>query len=476
MTIKDIGKFEWERDDEWFEKWYNTQLCFTAFDNKINPLTKLFTPKTLTTLALNARWFFDKEANDLWDNGKAKVTKKGSKFLSNLVTQSEKYVKEAEKILNNLENTRKVDTGIIKEIRKAMLVLWFVFVIDLGEYLGSFIEQKLKLQDLKQKRIEEIKNYYFQPHKSLAFQKEEQNLEKIAVTYRKRYGSKIVSLKDLSSNIFKLLNLHKKKFNWITISDIDSEPFNLADYYNSLKQIIGKELIQKIPVYLNTETKKLLTKKDIIFLELVNRHLFLDNYAADVYAKLDFLMSKLSSEHFSISFSELSWYSFQELETLVEKGIKLKKQDLLKRKQYRVMTQLDGDLGYFYGKHNFEEIKSLVQGNISFAKITKIKGIIASLGIMKGKVKVVKSKKEVNKVKEGDILVAPSTHPDLMPAIRRCAAIVTDTGGITSHAAIISRELSIPCIVGAKNATEILKDDDLVEVDANKGVVTILKN
>ena len=79
------------------------------------------------------------------------------------------------------------------------------------------------------------------------------------------------------------------------------------------------------------------------------------------------------------------------------------------------------------------------------------------------------------KLEIGDILVSPMTRPELMPAVKRAAAIVTDEGGITCHAAIVSRELGIPCIIGTKNATRILKDGDKVEVDANHGVVKILK-
>jgi len=66
------------------------------------------------------------------------------------------------------------------------------------------------------------------------------------------------------------------------------------------------------------------------------------------------------------------------------------------------------------------------------------------------------------------------TSPDFIIAIKKCSAIVTNLGGITSHAAIISREFGIPCIVGAKNATEILKTGDLVEVDADNGIVKII--
>ena len=67
------------------------------------------------------------------------------------------------------------------------------------------------------------------------------------------------------------------------------------------------------------------------------------------------------------------------------------------------------------------------------------------------------------------------TSPDYVPAMKKSAAIITDQGGMLSHAAIISRELNIPCIVGANNATELINSGDLIEVDANNGVVRILE-
>ena len=67
------------------------------------------------------------------------------------------------------------------------------------------------------------------------------------------------------------------------------------------------------------------------------------------------------------------------------------------------------------------------------------------------------------------------TRPEFLPLLRQAKAIITDEGGLTCHAAIISRELGIPCIIGTKMATRILKDGDLVEVDANKGIVRKIK-
>ena len=77
----------------------------------------------------------------------------------------------------------------------------------------------------------------------------------------------------------------------------------------------------------------------------------------------------------------------------------------------------------------------------------------------------------MSKMEYGDILVAWATNPAIVPAMKKAAAIVTNEGGLTCHAAIVSRELNIPCIVGTKIATEVLKDGDIVEVDADNGIV-----
>ena len=115
-----------------------------------------------------------------------------------------------------------------------------------------------------------------------------------------------------------------------------------------------------------------------------------------------------------------------------------------------------------------------------FSSITEIHGSIANKGIARGRAWVispsVKSQSEkASQMKEGDILVAAMTRPQFISAISKASAIITDEGGITCHAAIISREMNKPCIIGTKIATKVLKDGDMVEVDAEKGVVRILK-
>ncbi|UCG69650.1 MAG: phosphoenolpyruvate synthase [Thermoplasmata archaeon] len=99
------------------------------------------------------------------------------------------------------------------------------------------------------------------------------------------------------------------------------------------------------------------------------------------------------------------------------------------------------------------------------------KGMPASPGIAIGTVTLIADETELDKVKEGDVLVTVMTTPDMVPAMRRANAIVTDEGGMTCHAAIVSRELQIPCIVGTTDATQILTEGMEVTVDADKGRV-----
>jgi len=100
-----------------------------------------------------------------------------------------------------------------------------------------------------------------------------------------------------------------------------------------------------------------------------------------------------------------------------------------------------------------------------------VKGASASPGVASGRVVIVHSARENDLVKEGDILVTEMTTPDFVPAMKRAAAIVTDKGGRTCHAAIVSRELGVPCIVGSMNATSVLKPGQQVTVDATNGKV-----
>lgn len=130
----------------------------------------------------------------------------------------------------------------------------------------------------------------------------------------------------------------------------------------------------------------------------------------------------------------------------------------------------------FTGEIALEIIKSLgAPEQVSDQKSVKeIKGKPACSGKVVGKVRVSLSASDVTDIEVGAILVCAMTSPDYVPAMKRSGAIVTDEGGLLCHAAIMSRELGKPCVIATRIATKVLKDGDLVEVDAGQGIVKIL--
>lgn len=124
------------------------------------------------------------------------------------------------------------------------------------------------------------------------------------------------------------------------------------------------------------------------------------------------------------------------------------------------------------GEDAVEAFKMLMD-HIPRAQSDELRGTVACRGKATGRVRVVAGpdSPSARVFEAGDILVTSMTRPEFVPLMKLCAAIITDEGGITSHAAIVSRELRKPCIIGTKHATEVLHDGDMVEVDADKGIV-----
>ncbi|RVU54817.1 phosphoenolpyruvate synthase [Anaerosphaera multitolerans] len=156
----------------------------------------------------------------------------------------------------------------------------------------------------------------------------------------------------------------------------------------------------------------------------------------------------------------------EELNTLIERGLKVEE---LYGSVQDTEWGFDKDTKEFY----FLQSRPITTIKKEEKEVLKplAKGLPASPGIGRGKVKLIKDISEINLVEDGDILVTEMTNPDMVPAMRKAAGVVTDEGGRTCHAAIVSRELQIPCIVGAKNATKVLKNGQEVTVDATRGIV-----
>ena len=158
--------------------------------------------------------------------------------------------------------------------------------------------------------------------------------------------------------------------------------------------------------------------------------------------------------------------SSYELSTLIDYGIKI--ENLYKSIQ-DIEWGIDEDTKklYILQSRPITTIKEDEKEEL----IVLVKGLAASPGIGRGKVRIVEDLTNINQVEDGDVLVTGMTNPDMVPAMRKCAAVVTDEGGRTCHAAIVSRELGIPCIVGAKSATKDLTEGQFVTVDSTRGVV-----
>lgn len=157
------------------------------------------------------------------------------------------------------------------------------------------------------------------------------------------------------------------------------------------------------------------------------------------------------------------WFEYADL-ILSPQIIKIK----LKKRNKVSLVAVDNNLIYLEG----DRIKDRLPVNL---EQQSFKGTSACQGKVTGKVRVILGPPDFQKFKNGEILVTDMTRPDFLPIMRHAKAIITNEGGLTSHAAIISRELNIPCVLGTKVATRVLKDGDLVEVDANRGIIKKLK-
>jgi len=144
-------------------------------------------------------------------------------------------------------------------------------------------------------------------------------------------------------------------------------------------------------------------------------------------------------------------------------------QKFLERKDKSLLLIPKGqDFGQIIVGH---EVESFFQEFMASSEVKEIKGIVASPGKVVGKANVILRQHQFFEFEEGDILVTTMTRPEFVPLMKKASAIITDEGGLTCHAAIVSRELKKPCIVGTKEATRVLKTGDRVEVDANSGIV-----
>lgn len=172
-------------------------------------------------------------------------------------------------------------------------------------------------------------------------------------------------------------------------------------------------------------------------------------------------------------------YSRAELISLFD-GKQVAEDEITHRKHSYIIRTVDQGVETYAGQEAFDLIEQFLNKSLSGEQT--LKGICANKGYAKGSVKVLFSgydnfdtlAQAIESMEPGSILVAETTSPELMLACKKASAIVTNQGGLMSHAAIVSREMDIPCIVGTGNATKVLRDGDVVEVNGEKGEVHII--
>lgn len=353
-------------------------------------------------------------------------------------------------------------------------VVWF---LDISGY--QFLKDELLK---KSYNIEDI-NLLAQPDKKNYLEKEKIAFLKLCLKYFK--NKKRINLDNL-------LEKHLKKFAYTGVSYYKEPPRKKSDYMAQIKQYLKEKRTRQYFKRILEEQKKDFVKRirarDKIYKKIRDARLkkaililreavwrkdyFRGNISEIVYYYFNPLLKELACR-LKITEDQIKTLSDPELKQLI-KGKKLNWKEINQRQKYYAF----GTFNHKFFLHYDKRAKRIENKYFSFLidkKINELTGIPAQKGVVKGYAKIILSYDDFKKFRKNDILIATNTMPEYMPIIKKAGAIVTEIGGITCHAAIVSRELNIPCIIGTKIVTKILKDGDLVEVDADKGIVKILK-
>ncbi len=258
-----------------------------------------------------------------------------------------------------------------------------------------------------------------------------------------------------------ILKKFREKFGWVQNSYMGSYRIKISD----IKGLISKEKDKQENIQSNLKGKLL------ILSHLLS---WQDERKANILQTIPFLEKVFMTlaKKVKIPPKDIMYVvSEKELEKISNPKFK---KELLERKKYLVDYSVKSRPKVLYSGKSAEEFIEHFESDKSETN-TAIIGRVAFKGVVTGIVRVCSDLISIKSFKEGEVLVTSMTRPEFIGAMKKAIAFVTDEGGITSHAAIISRELKKPCIIGTKIATEVLQDGDLVEVNAERGVVTILK-
>lgn len=415
----------------------------------------------------------------------------------------DEYIRRGRNLLENKKITKKIEKDFIEAIKSYYSVIRKLEKKDIRnpkkdfiEFLNAYIKEytiayslsgpvtigygDVLIKELlnKYKNSEEIKsaiNFYTRPTHNFVYQ-ESCEFQKI-VSHCRKNNILCDTKEGLDEGIRRKIEKHQKKYYWLNNNYKYVSCLGFDYFFNRLRE----ELRNGGKMTDNKETRKSafkILKKDKDLLIHLGRIAGLQderkkaNLIAN-YWLMEFV--KIVAKAEGISTNQLQMASFMEIVDFFM-GEKISQVELFERaKNCMIVTFKNGRDYYLTGK-DYAWAKGILFKKEERSNSGLIIGISASAGRVQGTAKVILSPEtERGKMRRGDILVTSMTRPEFMSLVRLAKGIITNEGGVTSHAAVIAREFGIPCVVGTNNATSIIKDGDLVEVDANEGVVKIIK-
>ncbi|MEE9525450.1 MAG: PEP-utilizing enzyme [Candidatus Woesearchaeota archaeon] len=369
---------------------------------------------------------------------------------------SDNYLLTTKDIFHRTLTTRveviKAYNDFINVLMDFMIIIWFPVMCEVSFF--PYAQERLKKYITDEKAWDVI----VEPFEPSVIQEE------------------MISL--LQSDSDEKLKEHKENFTWIGMRFVDNDPKDIDYFKKRLEEIKDPEKeLRRINADLDKKKKRFSGLLDYLDVSEEDRKLFIyvnksnqlrqtrDKTRRTAYYYVKHVFTKIL-ELLKTNYAVLYDLTHNEVLDLLEREKTIGAKDFIHMFKH-------GELEII--RDNVED--RLKQENI-LSKETKetneFKGTIACQGKVTGKVKVINLNSwaaDVSAVEKGDILVAISTKPDYIVAMERANAFVTDEGGITCHAAIVAREMNKPCLVGTNVATQVLKDGDIVEVDADNGII-----
>lgn len=274
-----------------------------------------------------------------------------------------------------------------------------------------------------------------------------------------------------------LIEKFMETFYWVNTSYVGNIPWTKETVMQVANEVVQPKTMDFEQLKADKEklyTKYHLSKKEIEWTHMIEFSTdWQDERKKNIYhaiCAMDAILHE-ASRRFNLNVKYLHFMLPHEI-TL--QGLKDGSIERLGKERYHgsVFVKTPGKYTIYSGKEatEFEELERTKHEHMEI-----VTGNAASLGTATGPVKICTNIESLDKVQPGDILVASMTRPEYISAMKKAAAIVTDEGGITCHAAIVSRELGIPCVIGTKVATKVLKDGWIVQVKASHGNVTVLQ-